>query len=161
MQRLAWHTLQAVQRLAWHTLQSVLPSMRQRLAWHTLQAVLFSPLLSAQPVSPTPSILTVSAVAAPSLSTILPQGYDETVQTYSNGLNIAVSPKNYLSLWPLSLSCAICLSLSAECVKSANEKQQCMNGLREIHSYSGIPHSCVVYHSMQVKSSIQQAQRIL
>ena len=44
-----------------------------------------------------------------------------------------------LSLFPLCFSPTLCLSLSALCVKSANEEQQGMNGLGEMHSYSGMP----------------------
>ena len=44
-----------------------------------------------------------------------------------------------LSLFPLCFSPTLCLSLSALCVKSENEEQQGMNGLGEMHSYSGMP----------------------
>ncbi len=43
-----------------------------------------------------------------------------------------------LSLFPLCFSPTLCLSLSALCVKSENEEQQGMNGLGEMHSYSGM-----------------------
>ena len=51
-------------------------------------------------------------VATTTLTLTLEQ-YTQRVTTYTNGLNIAVSPKKSLSLFPLSFSPAVSLSLSA------------------------------------------------
>ena len=61
-----------------------------------------------------------------------------TLEHYAHTVKTAGHQKN-LSLFPLCFSPTLCLSLSALCVKSENEEQQGMNGLGEMHSYSGMP----------------------